>query len=96
MHDRLDQYLSQLAADPAEGALGGLERDVWARVDEAARWSPAASVRVRLASVGLALAAGAVIGGVSAAAATHGPPAEMAVFSAEPQIAPSTLFGVTS
>jgi len=91
MSDPLDRMLHRLAAAPPDRSLAGVEADVWLRMGQTSVWSPVASLRVRAASIGMALLAGAAIGGVSAAAAASQGPVEMAVFSAEPTLAPSTL-----
>ena len=96
MENPLDPLLARLTQTPVEHRLEGFERGVWARLEQASRWSPASSLRVRLAAVGVALLAGAAVGSVSATASAKTEPVEMAVFSDHPRIAPSTLLDATS
>jgi hypothetical protein len=89
MDKRLDQLFEQLAAAPADRSLDFLDfevgRAIGRRRGEARIASALAPVRV--ASVGLALAMGVTVGGVTAIVA----PLQPASFSMAANLAPSTL-----
>ena len=92
MSDRLDELVRRLAGSPADRPLDGLEADIGRRILESRREArtTTALAPVRIASVGLALAMGITVGGVTAAAAMAGT-RPSGVFSAATQLAPSTL-----
>lgn len=92
MTDSLDDWVTALAAAPADRSLDGLEAEVGREI--VARRREARTVRalapVRVATVGLALAVGVAAGGVAATTAVQaqhptGP------FAAATDLAPSTL-----
>lgn len=89
-HDHLDRMLAALRAQPGDPRLASLEPRVWQRV--AARAAPSSwgrQLRWQGTAVAMAMSLGAVIGG--AAAAKSGEPREMAVFSTDAALAPSTI-----
>lgn len=87
----LDHLLQTLAAAPADHGLGQLEPAVWRRLEG----GPVAAQLdrllhpVRIATVSGALAIGVVLGGAQAETATS--VNEVSLFSARPDLAPSTL-----
>lgn len=92
MANDLDHMLAQLARQPLDVSLDGLEARVLAAVEsrrEEARASRAL-VPIRAASVGLALALGVTAGGM-AAATTLSQPHRFDTFSTGAHLAPSTL-----
>lgn len=92
MQDSLDDWVSVLAAAPADRSLEGLEADVGR--DIAARRREARTVKalapLRIATVGLALVLGVAAGGLAATSAiqTERPAGP---FAAVTELAPSTL-----
>jgi hypothetical protein len=90
--DNLDDWLSALAAAPADRPLDGLETQVGR--DIAARRREARTIRalapLRFATVGLALAIGVTAGGAAAMAAIRAPHPG-GPFAPGTQLAPSTL-----
>ena len=92
MSDRLDELMGRLAGSPADRALDGLEAEIGHRIRVSRREARTTRLLapVRIASIGLALAMGVTVGGVTAAAAMAGPRTP-GVFSAATQLAPSTL-----
>ncbi|MEO8927736.1 MAG: hypothetical protein ABI306_11300 [Caulobacteraceae bacterium] len=92
MTKRLDDLLGRLAAEPIDRSLDRLQADIWrgvARRRAEAR-TAAMLAPVALASVGLALAMGVVVGGVTAVAKVAAPHGSSA-FSVAADLAPSTL-----
>jgi hypothetical protein len=92
MDERLDQLLERLAATPAERSLNFLEFEVGRAISKQRGSAQTASALapVRIASIGLALAMGVTVGGVTAATAIVAPrPA--GAFSMAANLAPSTL-----
>ena len=92
MSDQLDSLVERLAAAPTDRSLDHFEADVGRGV---ARWRARAQTArtlapVRIASIGLALAMGVTVGGVTAAASIAVPRAQ-GVFSTATDLAPSTL-----
>jgi hypothetical protein len=92
MSDRLDELVSRLAGSPTDRALEGLEAEVGRRIRVSRREAQTTTLlaSVRIASIGLALAMGITVGGMTAAGAMAGPRAP-GVFSAAAELAPSTL-----
>jgi hypothetical protein len=92
VNDRLDRALDLLTAEPLDRRLDQLEPAVWARIEAArqARDSLSLFLPVRAAAVVAALAFGVAIGGFGASEA-RAERQEVAVFSLETQLAPSTL-----
>ncbi|MEW6597018.1 MAG: hypothetical protein AB1429_05930 [Pseudomonadota bacterium] len=92
MSERLDQLIAQLAAAPADCALGQLEADIGRSIR--ARRSQARTAEaltpVALGAVGLAMAVGLTVGGASAAAAAASV-RHAESFTAASELAPSTL-----
>ena len=92
MSDRLDHMVARLAATPPDLPLDGFEDEV---IRGIARWRAEARIAaalgpVRVASIGLALAIGVSVGGVTATgsiAAARSP----GLFSPAAALAPSTL-----
>jgi hypothetical protein len=90
MDSQLDRLLAVLKDQRDDGRLASLEPRVWQRL--AARTASGTSLgqlQWRAAAIGLALSLGAAFGG--AAAAPTAAPAEMAVFSSQVALAPSTI-----
>lgn len=97
MGETLDKALTDLAARPAGRDLDGLERDVWARIEARGlgRNDPAAAthaVGLRWAAVSLALAVGVASGGAAALSRPRDV-VEVAIFSVDSSLSPSTLLG---
>lgn len=93
MGETLDNALKDLAATPAGRDLGGLERDVWARIkgqEPATTGTYAAGLR--WAAVSLALAVGVASGSAAALSRPSGG-ADVAVFAVHSPLNPSTLLG---
>ena len=88
----LDDLVDQLAAQPLDRSLDGLEWDVARGIARrrADLKTGAALVPIRVASVGLALAMGVTAGGL-AAASTVSAPQQFSTFSVSAHLAPSTL-----
>ena len=92
MNERLDDLVERLAASPTDRSLDHLEAQVTrgiARRQAQAR-TAAALAPVRLASIGMALAMGVAVGGVTAASSMVGPRPPGA-FGVAADLAPSTL-----
>jgi hypothetical protein len=92
MANDLDHMLAELARQPLDASLDGLEARVLAAVAvrrEEARASRALTP-IRAASVGMALALGVTAGGM-AAATTLSEPHRLDTFSTGAHLAPSTL-----
>lgn len=92
MSERLDSLVERLAATPTDHSLDHFDADVGRSV---ARWRARARTAralepVRVASIGLALAMGITVGGVTAAASIAVPRTQ-GVFSPAADLAPSTL-----
>lgn len=89
---RLDNLFGQLAAAPSDRALDQLEPKVWRRIaaDRQARSQFDFLTPLRAAAVGMALVSGGLIGATTASA-TRDSIHEISVFSATPDLAPSTL-----
>ena len=86
----LDHLLRTLAAAPADHGLSQLEPAVWRRLEGARNATPIGFFHpVRVAAVAGALAIGVALGGAQAVSATANN--EVSVFSAQPDLAPSTL-----
>jgi len=90
--DRLDRALQQLKADAPDTRLDRLEPAVWARIEGLHQGKESAFLflPVRAAAVFAALAFGVVMGGFGASEA-RAQRQEVAVFSLESRLAPSTL-----
>ena len=93
MTEHLEDLLRRLAAMPTDRSLAGFEVEVGQAIDRRRSgeltWAPSASVR--LASILVALAIGATVGGELAAsiAATH--PQAGGLLAADTRLAPSNL-----
>lgn len=92
MNEQLDEVVRRLAMAANDRDLNGLDVEIARSIRLRRRDTQAASAlgSVRLASIGLALAMGATIGGVAASAAITTPQA-YGTFSADAHLAPSTL-----
>ena len=92
MNERLDRLLDRLASAPADRSLDFLDVEVGRTINKRRNEARTASALapVRVASVGLALAMGVTVGGVTAATAIVTPP-QPGVFSMAADLAPSTL-----
>lgn len=92
MDERLDQLFERLAAMPAERSLNLLDFEVGRAISKLRGAARAASALapVRVASIGLALAMGVTVGGVTAATAIV-TPRPAGAFSTAASLAPSTL-----
>jgi hypothetical protein len=88
----LDRDLQALKAAPADRALDQLEPAVWRRIEAARRVRTDAGVLspAGVAAVAVAMAVGVAIGGTSASEALA-ERQEVAVFSVDARLAPSTL-----
>jgi hypothetical protein len=84
-HD-LDRLLERLRTAPADHALGGLARDIDARI--AATAANRQTWGLRAAAVGLVTASGIAINASTAAIGAPEPPSALAIWS---QLAPATL-----
>lgn len=92
MNERLDHLVDRLAAAPTDRSLEHFEAQVTrgiARRQAQAR-AAAALAPVRVASIGLALAMGVTVGGVTAAS-SMGAPRPAGAFGVTADLAPSTL-----
>jgi hypothetical protein len=91
MSGKLDHLLEALRGEPVAN-LPALEGQVWDRIDaiRERRDATSALVPLRVASVVAALGLGLVGGSLAAGAATRAP-AEIAAFSLDARLAPSTL-----
>jgi len=89
---RLDSLLGQLAAAPSDRTLDQLEPKVWRKItaDRQARAQLGFLTPLRAAAVGVALVSGGLIGATTASASRDSIH-EISVFSATPDLAPSTL-----
>ena len=92
MDNRLDRTLASLKAEPLDRRLDQLEPGVWARIEAArlSRDSASLFLPVRAAAVVAALVFGVALGGVGAGEA-RAERQEVAVFSLDARLAPSTL-----
>lgn len=92
MNDRLDRALASLKAEAPDARLDQLEPRVWARIEAArqGRDGSALFLPVRAAAVAAALVFGVALGGVGASEA-RAERQEVAVFSLDARLAPSTL-----
>jgi hypothetical protein len=90
--NRLDRTLARLKAEPLDRRLDQLEPAVWARIEAARQGRDSASLflPVRAAAVVAALVFGVALGGVGAGEA-RAERQEVAVFSLDARLAPSTL-----
>jgi hypothetical protein len=88
----LDELMARLAAQPTDRPLDQLEPAVWARIEARAGDHPdwALLAPLRLATLSLALVTGIAVGGAAAASAVR-QPHEASLFTAEADLAPSTL-----
>jgi hypothetical protein len=88
----IDELLRTLSQQPAHHGLSQLEPAVWQRLDEEARPLSLGGLfnPVRVATVSAALSLGVVLGGAQALTA-NAAANEVSVFSAQPDLAPSTL-----
>ena len=88
----IDELVQQLAAQPLDRSLDGLELEVSRGVARrrADLKAGAALASVRLASITLALAVGVTVGGL-VAASTISTPQQLSTFSVSAHLAPSTL-----
>ncbi|MFI4964329.1 MAG: hypothetical protein ACHP9T_03080 [Caulobacterales bacterium] len=88
----MDELVGRLAGSATDHGLEGLEAEVGRRILLLRRQARTTTLLapVRIASIGLALAMGTTVGGVTAAGALAGPRAPR-VFSAAVELAPSTL-----
>ena len=92
MNERLDGVVRRLAMVATDRDLNGLDVEIARSIRVRRRDAQAASAlgSVRLASIGMALAMGATVGGVAASAAITPSQAD-GTFSADAHLAPSTL-----
>lgn len=92
MDNRLDRALASLKAEPPDRRLDQLEPAVWARIEAARQVGESVSLflPVRAAAVVAALVFGVALGGFGASEA-RAERQEVAVFSLESRLAPSTL-----
>ena len=86
MGDRLDEQLHRLAALPVAADLSQLEAQVWRRISDSETAAP--SWRWQAGAAALALSLGLAVSATGAPAARR---AEIAVFSPDAPLAPSTL-----
>ena len=93
MSEQLDNLIEALGREP-QARLDGLEGRVWARIDalREGRRSSASLAPLWAASIIAALGAG-MIGGSLAAPPLESRPMEVAAFSVDAELAPSTLLG---
>lgn len=92
MSDKLDHLIDAVRRQPP-ARLDGLEGRVWARID-ALRGPSGASMLLtplRAASVTAALVIGVIGGNLAATVLNAGKPIEVAAFSVDTRLAPSTL-----
>ena len=91
MNERLDHLVDRLAASPTDRSLDHLEAQVSRGIAgrQAQARTAAAMAPVRVASIGLALAMGVTVGGVTAASSIGSPRLAGAFGAAD--LAPSTL-----
>lgn len=94
MADHLDKALTRLAMlQPAED-LSGLERVVWARIDDQRQAGTVSLPKaLRWSAVSVALAIGVTTGGAITALSQARPAGDVAVFSVHSHLSPSTLLG---
>lgn len=93
MREALDKALKDLAAKPASRDLGGLEQAVWAHIEGQGQTSAGInSGGLRWAAVSLALVVGVASGSAAALSRPQGA-TEVAVFSVNSPLNPSTLLG---
>jgi hypothetical protein len=92
MSDRLDQWMADLATAPTDRGLEGLEADIGRDLQRRRRDARQATTLapVRIASIGLAMAAGMTAGGAAATFVLTAPQ-PYGAFSTSPNLAPSTL-----
>jgi hypothetical protein len=92
MNEHLNEAIRRLAMASNDRDLASLDVEIGRGIRLLRRDAQAASAlgTVRLASIGLALAMGATIGGVAARAAITAPPA-YGTFPADAHLAPSTI-----
>jgi hypothetical protein len=89
--NRLDKALASLKAEPPDRRLDQLEPAVWARIEAGqGRDSAQSFLPVRAAAVAVALMFGVALGGLGAGEA-RAERQEVAVFSLDSRLAPSTL-----
>ena len=88
----IDQLLQTFRDQPADHGLSQLEPAVWERIEQAQGfvWTERLFHPVRVMTVASALTIGVVLGGAQAMSASRAPD-EVAVFSVQPDLAPSTL-----
>lgn len=90
MHNDFEDLVAQFGAGTSDRSLVGLEARVWSRIVARQRLaSPAAIWGWRSAAAALLLTIGVVAGGATVG---HVSP-ELALFSSQPALAPSTLLG---
>lgn len=90
MHNDLEDLVAQLRARATDRSLAGLEARVWSRIAGRQRMaSPVAIWGWRSAAAALLLAIGVMAGGATMARASP----ELALFSTQTALAPSTLLG---
>lgn len=92
MSGRLDQLVVGLASTPPDRSLDALEGEIALRLTRRRTEARMAGTLAPLAavSVGVAMALGLAVGGMTAAAA---PGRHVSAFAIEPELAPSTLLG---
>ena len=92
MNERLDHLVERLAASPTDRPLHHFEAQVTREIAKrrARAHTASALAPVRVASIGLALATGVTVGGVTAASSVAAPRAA-GLFSVSADLAPSTL-----
>jgi len=92
VNERIDETLGRLKTEPLDPRLSGLEPAVWARIggEREARDGGMLFLPMRAAVVAAALASGVLVGAFGAGEA-RARQQEIAVFSVETRLAPSTL-----
>lgn len=92
MNDRLDRALAGLKTESLDRRLDQVEPEVWARIGAAGEGRDGAwlFMPVRVAGVAAALVFGLALGGVGASEA-RAERQEVAAFSLDSRLAPSTL-----
>ncbi len=90
--NRLDRLLEKLAQNSPEPPLDRLEADVWRRIEAVrlGRFDARLASAVQMAAAAIALFAGAIAGSMQATSLLRVTD-EMSVFSANADLAPSTL-----
>jgi hypothetical protein len=92
MEERLDHLFERMSATPADRSLDMLDLEIGRAISRRRREARTATALapVRMASIGLALAMGVTVGGVTAATAIVAPP-QPGAFALAGDLAPSAL-----